>query len=168
MVDASCAGSVASGGWVGWGINPTAQAMVGTQVLIAFRSAEGGAVVRQYALTGAMKSGAALVVPGNLSVDFTSTSAVISGGEATIFATLRLKPDQSWTMNHVWNQGTVVDLATDAVGPHAMSRDSLASVSAINLATNQAFSNVELPHQKLKNVSDPSSTSQSEFPVPSD
>ncbi|KAG0577119.1 hypothetical protein KC19_5G132200 [Ceratodon purpureus] len=148
-VDFAFSGSMASGGWVGWGINPTAQAMIGTQALIAFQSTQ-GAVVHTYDITGAMKGGAP-VVPGNISLDFTKTSAVINGGETTIFTTLNMKPNQSWTMNHVWNQGSTVDLTTNAVGPHAMSGDSLTSVSSINLATNQAFSNVELPHQKLKN-----------------
>jgi hypothetical protein len=148
---------MASGGWVGWGINPTAQAMEGTQALIAFQSAQ-GAVVHTYAITGAMKGGAP-VVPGNLSLDFTKTSAVITGGEATIFATLTLSQDSSWTMNHVWNQGSTVDLTTNAVGPHALSGDSLSSVSSLNLATNQAFSDVQLPHQKLKNVTIPHSQS---------
>lgn len=140
-----------SGGWVGWGINPTAQAMVGTQALIAFQSAQ-GAVVHSYDIKGAMKGGAPMV-PGNLSLDFTKTSAVITDADTTIFTTLNMKPGDSWIMNHVWNEGATVDLASNAVGPHAMAGDSVASVSAINLATNQAFSSVDLPHQKLKHVS---------------
>lgn len=135
-------------GWVGWGINPTAAAMVGTQALIAFQSGQ-GAIVHSYAITGPIKGGAPCV-PGNLSLDFTGTSVEISGTEITIFATLTKKSNGSWTMNHVWNEGSTVDLDTNAIGPHAMSGDSVASASIINLETNEASGDVELPHQKLK------------------
>lgn len=126
--------------------------MVGTQALIAFQSPQ-GAVVHSYAITGAMKSGSAVFIPSNLTINFTKTSAEITGTEMTIFATLNMKRNESWTMNHVWNQGASVDLATNAVGPHAFAGDSVASVASVDLATNVAFSDVDLPHQNLKHVS---------------
>jgi len=127
--------------------------MEGTQALIAFPNA-GIAVVHTYAITNAMKRGAAPMVPGNLTLNFTTASAEITAGTGTItlFVTLNMKPNESRTMNHVWNQGSYVNLATNGVGPHAMAGESVESVAAIDLATNVAVANVDLPHQKLKNV----------------
>lgn len=135
-------------GWVGWGINPAGAGMVGTQALIAFQSTT-GAVVYQYPVTGAVKGGQSLI-PGDLTLNFTDTSAVVSGAEMTIFSTLNLKAGDSISMQYVWGQGRTVDLTNNAVGPHSIPISGDAAVTNIDLLTAQA-STVELPNQKLKN-----------------
>ncbi|KAG0560887.1 hypothetical protein KC19_9G022100 [Ceratodon purpureus] len=139
-------------GWVAWGINPTAangQWMAGTQALVAYQTAA-GAKVAGYPITGAMKGGAP-AVPGTLSVNFTGTSTVITGTEMTIYTTLALKANDSFTMNNVWNVGPSVDQTSFAIASHSLSGDSLSSGSVIDLSSGQAFNNIELPNQKLKN-----------------
>lgn len=123
--------------------------MVGTQALIAFQSTT-GAVVYQYPVTGAVKGGQSLI-PGDLTLNFTDTSAVVSGAEMTIFSTLNLKAGDSMSMQYVWGQGRTVDLTNNAVGPHSIPISGDAAVTNIDLLTAQA-STVELPNQKLKNV----------------
>jgi len=145
---------------VGWGINPTAAAMVGTQALIAYTVA-GVATVKDYPITGAVKGGSPCI-PGALSVNFTGTSTVISGTEMTIYTTLQ--GVNSYTMNHVWNQGPSVDPSTFAVASHDLTGDSVSSVASITLSdvatspgspgSSGSITEVALPNQKLKNVSE--------------
>lgn len=129
--------------------------MVGTQALIAYQTA-GVATVKNYAITGAMKGGSPCI-PGTLSLNFTGTSTIISGTEMTIYTTL--EGANSYTMNHVWNQGPSVDQSTFAVAAHEMTGDSVSSVASITLSTSASTSSggsvnsVALPNQKLKDVS---------------
>lgn len=139
-------------GWVGWGINPTAPTMVGTQALIAYMIA-GVPTVNDYAITGAMKSGSPCI-PGTLSVNFTDTTSEIVGTDITIYTTLL--GATSLTLNHVWNRGASVDTTTLAVSPHEYSGESVESMAPVTLATGTSggsgtVASVELPNQKLKN-----------------
>ena len=140
-----------SGGWVGWGINPTAAAMVGTQALIAFKSTE-GPVVYTYNLSMGLMSPGFSLTPGQIILNFTNSSAEILGTQLTIYATLNLNANESLQMNHVWNRGSSVNLTSNSPGPHSFTGENIQSVLPINLSTG-ATSQVKLPHQKLKNVS---------------
>lgn len=121
----------------------------GTQALVAYQTAS-GSKVDGYPITGAQKGGAPCV-PGALSVNYTGTSILISGTVMTIYTTLVLKANDSLTINNVWNVGPSVDQSTLAISSHALSGDSLSSGSVIDLSSGQAFNNIQLPNQKLKN-----------------
>jgi hypothetical protein len=127
--------------------------MDGTQALVAYQTAS-GSKVDGYPITGAQKGGAPCV-PGALSVNYTGTSTLISGTVMTIYTTLVLKANDSLTINNVWNVGPSVDQSTLAISSHALSGDSLSSGSVIDLSSGQAYNNIQLPNQKLKNVSLP-------------
>ncbi|GLJ53610.1 hypothetical protein SUGI_1143640 [Cryptomeria japonica] len=99
------AGPAASGGWVGWGINPQGLAMIGTQALIAFRLSNGSTVVDTYNVV----SKVAVLNPSNISIPVTNKSAVYesSSGKITIFASLVLTSNQT-SVNQVWQVGSSV------------------------------------------------------------
>jgi hypothetical protein len=118
----------ATAGWVGWGINPTATAMVGTQALIAFKLSNGSMIVDTYNLVAQAPPS-----PSTISIAVSNKSAVFeSTGQITIFATLTL-PSNKTVVNHVWQVGSAVSgLVPQA---HANNPANLASAKTIDLKT---------------------------------
>lgn len=135
-----------SGGWVSWGINPSAAQMAGTQSLIAFKHSNGTLLVLTYNITEATKSSP----PEPSPIDFIvqDMAAEFLNNQITIFATWMLKNNQT-TVNHVWNTGGQVQ----GVVPqsHAMSSANLASKGTIDLKSGVAITSASAPHQVLKN-----------------
>ncbi|KAG0614215.1 hypothetical protein M758_6G159300 [Ceratodon purpureus] len=130
------AGSLA--GWVGWGINPTGGLMPGTQALVAFWDANRtNVIVREYDLTVdvAYRPETPLFPANNLSVLYTDTRVEAAGTVVTILSTLHLTPNQSVTLNHVWNRGFRVVLATLSPGGHHLTSENRASRVKINMVT---------------------------------
>eukprot|EP00252_Welwitschia_mirabilis_P016938 TRINITY_DN37699_c0_g1_i1.p1 TRINITY_DN37699_c0_g1~~TRINITY_DN37699_c0_g1_i1.p1 ORF type:complete len:442 (+),score=24.30 TRINITY_DN37699_c0_g1_i1:149-1327(+) len=134
----------ASGGWVGWGINPKSLAMVGTQTLIAFRNSSGETYVNTYDLQSKSPPS-----PGGISISTTNLSAFYeaSSGEITIFAVMKL-PSGSATVNHVWNVGSsFIGVVPQA---HAFDTAHTTSLATIDLSTGVA-TGASNPNQHLKN-----------------
>ncbi|EYU39175.1 hypothetical protein ABFS82_04G217000 [Erythranthe guttata] len=112
-------------GWVAWALNPTATGMVGSQALIAFKDANGSAVVKTYNL-----SSYGPVVESPISYGVLRKSAEYSSGVMRIFATLAL-PAGGADVNQVWQVGATV---TDGVpAKHAFAPDNLGSESTLQL-----------------------------------
>ncbi|GLJ53625.1 hypothetical protein SUGI_1143880 [Cryptomeria japonica] len=118
----------ASGGWVGWGINPQGLQMIGTQTLIAFRLANGTTVVDTYDVVS--KSNA--LNPSKISLNVTNKSAMYesSSGKITIFASLVLNSSQT-SVNLVWQVGSLV--SNFSPGVHSFAQTNLKSFGTLNL-----------------------------------
>ncbi|XP_060181072.1 cytochrome b561 and DOMON domain-containing protein At3g25290 [Lycium barbarum] len=115
-------------GWIAWGINPNAQAMVGTQSLIAFKNAKGSVIVNTYNLTS-YKS----ITESKLLYNVLDSKAESSSdGVMTIFATLEL-PKNTKTVNQVWQVGPAVKDGMPVV--HEFEADNLNSKTTLDLAT---------------------------------
>ncbi|KAL2957354.1 hypothetical protein AAZX31_18G142400 [Glycine max] len=91
-----------SGGWVSWGINPTAIGMQGAQVLAAYKADNGAVTVK----TLDLKSYTA-IVPGKLSFDVWDVRGEEVRGVIRIFATVKV-PEKVESVNHVWQVGPSV------------------------------------------------------------
>ena len=137
-----------TGGWVAWGINPTGVYMPGTQALAAFSNSS-GVVVKEYNVTQAVLNGQANLLPGPVSLNYTNTSAVLSGTTMTIFGTLALGAGKATSLNHVWNRGPSVT-SNSQLTAHPISN--IQGYSTIDMSSGIATA-LALPHQSLKNVS---------------
>lgn len=133
----------ASAGWVAWGINPTAAAMVGTQALIAFKHSNGSSIVDTYNLKDTNPPS-----PSSISIAVSDKSVIIeSSGHITIFATLTL-PSNKTTVNHVWQVGSAVKgLVPQA---HALSAANTGSAATIDLKTGTSSGGAVVPQKTLK------------------
>lgn len=139
-----------TGGWIGWGINPTkGPNMEGTQALIAFKNGT-SLIVMEYDVTNAVKDGAPLL-PTLVSVKYSNLSAVMVKTTVTIFGTFPLGAGKAATVDHVWNRGRSVNPITFELAEHPLAPANLASVGTVDLATGIA-SVVGPPHQKLENA----------------
>ncbi|GLJ53609.1 hypothetical protein SUGI_1143620 [Cryptomeria japonica] len=136
----------ASGGWVGWGINPNGLQMIGTQALIAFRLSNGSTVVDTYNVA----SKTAALNPSKISITVSSKSAVYesSSGKITIFASLALGSNQT-SVNQVWQVGSSVSNLSPAI--HTTSGANLRSLGTLNIKSGAASAPAGLSHQTLKN-----------------
>lgn len=133
----------ASAGWVGWGINPSAVRMVGTQALIAYKDSTGKAVVNTYNLASQSAP-----QPSSISITVSSKSAIYeSSGHITIFATLTL-PSNKTSVNHVWQVGSAVSGSVPQA--HANNAPNLNSASTIDLSTGVSSGSVAVPYKTLK------------------
>lgn len=92
-----------SNGWIAWGINPTAEGMLGTQALIAFRGSNGSMAVHTYNITSYQG-----VFPSPIAFHVWSTSAEHSHEAMQIFTSMAL-PDKTTNVNHVWQVGASVN-----------------------------------------------------------
>lgn len=113
-------------GWIAWGLNPTAPAMVGTQSLIAFKDPKGAMVVKTYNLTS-YKS----ITESKLLYNVLDSKAESSNGTMKIFATLEL-PENTTTVNQVWQVGPAVKDGKPVV--HKFDTENLASKAILDLA----------------------------------
>ncbi|CAN4093759.1 unnamed protein product [Withania somnifera] len=117
-------------GWIAWGINPTAPAMVGTQSLIAFKNPKGSMVVKTYNLTS-YKS----ITESKLLYNILNSKAESSDGVMRIFATLQL-PENTTTVKQVWQVGPAVKDGMPVV--HKFDPDNLKSKATLDLTTSAA------------------------------
>ncbi|GLJ53632.1 hypothetical protein SUGI_1144000 [Cryptomeria japonica] len=139
------AAPLASGGWVGWGINPQGSQMIGTQALIAFRLSNGSTVVGTYDVQS--KS---TVTPSPISLTVTSKSAVYesSSGKITIFASLVLSSTQT-SVNQVWQVGSTV--SNSVPGIHSLTPANLRTAGTLDLLSGATSASGSSAHQTLKN-----------------
>ncbi|MCO5562402.1 hypothetical protein L7F22_016029 [Adiantum nelumboides] len=123
-------GQAKQGGWVGWGINPTAWGMVGSSVLVAFQG-HNGTNVLPFKLSPAAQAGQRLV-SGTVDMSIISRQAIIRGGSFIIMASLQLRPSQPTVLNMIWNRGTAV--AGFSPLPHSLLPQDLRGFTSINVA----------------------------------
>ncbi|CAM6091166.1 unnamed protein product [Calypogeia fissa] len=101
---------LSAAGWVGWGINPTQEAMEGSSVLVAFIDASAGSIVLPYKLTTALlAANPPTLVTGATDLDVLDSSVDIDATSlfTTIYATLQLQPGET-NVYQVWNKGPSV------------------------------------------------------------
>ncbi|GFP83293.1 cytochrome b561 and DOMON domain-containing protein at5g48750 [Phtheirospermum japonicum] len=92
-----------SAGWIAWGINPSSEGMVGSQVLVAFRNATGRMTAYPTSITSYNPS----MLPATLSFEVSNISAEYTNNEMIIYA--EIGPLESGTrVNHVWQSGNSV------------------------------------------------------------
>lgn len=140
------AAPAASGGWVGWGINPQTPAMIGTQALIAFQASNGSTVVGTYDV----ESKTAALNPSSISLNVTNKSAIFesSSGKITIFASLVLSSNQT-SINQVWQVGSSVTGSSPA--QHSTASADLNSLGTLDLQSGTSTVSSGVSHQTLKN-----------------
>lgn len=118
------------GGWVGWGVNPTAWGMMGSSVLVAFQ-AHNGTNVLPFKLSPAAQAGQRLV-SGPIDLSVVSRAAYIRGSSYTIWASLQLHPSQSTSLNMVWNRGSSV--VNFSPLPHSLLPQDVRGFTSIDVA----------------------------------
>jgi hypothetical protein len=113
------------GGWISWGINPTATGMVGAQVIVAFKN---NTVMAMKTLD--LKS-YKIIVPGKLSFDVWDMKAEEDGGSMKLFATVKV-PVNVDAVNHVWQVGATV-MPGGFIAPHDFKPPNLNSKGRLSL-----------------------------------
>ncbi|CAJ2670014.1 unnamed protein product [Trifolium pratense] len=113
------------GGWIGWGINPTATGMAGAQVIVAFKN---NTVMAMKTLD--LKS-YKIIVPGKLSFDVWDMKAEEDGGLMKIYATVKV-PVNVDAVNHVWQVGATV-MPGGFIAPHDFQPPNLNSKGRLSL-----------------------------------
>uniref|UniRef100_A0A0D9X9Z0 DOMON domain-containing protein n=1 Tax=Leersia perrieri TaxID=77586 RepID=A0A0D9X9Z0_9ORYZ len=123
-----------SGGWVAWGLNPTAEGMAGTQALVALKSGGGSSapVVKTYNITGYVPLGGASTP---IAFPATELAADEVGGKIRLFGKLQLHKGMK-SVNQVWQVGSSV--TGGAPDKHAFAAANLASKAKLVLAGGKA------------------------------
>ncbi|KAF5726496.1 auxin-induced in root cultures protein 12-like [Tripterygium wilfordii] len=116
--------------WVAWALNPTSQAMAGSQALVAYQNSSG--VIHAYTspITG---TGGTTLAQGDLSFGVSGISATLENGEMTIFATLQLA-DSLLSTNQVWQEGP---MSGGSPAIHSTTGSNMMSVGSIDFRTGQ-------------------------------
>ncbi|KAI5081436.1 hypothetical protein GOP47_0004619, partial [Adiantum capillus-veneris] len=136
-----------AGGWVGWGINPSASglSMAGTQAFIAFQ-AHNGSTVLTYNVTTSTQLGAPFAC-SPISLRVLDMAVEIIGLRIYIFVSLSLPSNQTNTstslLNHVWNRGQSVSNFQPA--PHSFSAEDVSGLKAINMSSGIVSVEVKQP-----------------------
>ncbi|KAF3327747.1 Auxin-induced in root cultures protein 12 [Carex littledalei] len=113
-------------GWVAWGINPTAESMIGTQALIAFRESNGSMAVKTYNISSYTS-----VQESPISYETSDLSSVFgSDGNIVLFATLKIGKSVE-ILNQVYQVGSSV--TNGAPDKHALKPANLASKAELAL-----------------------------------
>lgn len=112
-------------GWVAWALNPTGTGMVGSQALIAFKDANGSAVVKTYNI-----SSYGPIAESKIAYDVLSKRGEYSNGVMRIFATLALPAGEA-ELNQVWQVGAKVTNGVPV--KHEFSPDNLSSKNTLQL-----------------------------------
>ncbi|KAE8680100.1 hypothetical protein F3Y22_tig00111392pilonHSYRG00277 [Hibiscus syriacus] len=110
--------------WISWAINPHSKGMVGSQALVSFQRDDG----TMMAYTSPITSYATQLQQGDLSFPVNGVSSIVDGNEMIIFATLTL-PANATTVNHLWQQGPLVD---NVPGIHRLSGPNMASTGTLD------------------------------------
>ncbi|KAJ6686829.1 CYTOCHROME B561 AND DOMON DOMAIN-CONTAINING PROTEIN [Salix purpurea] len=134
-----------SSNWIAWALNPSGARMAGSQALVAYRRSNGSL----YAYTTQVDQRGS-IVPGSLSFEVPNiTVDYSSGGDMTIFATLKLTSSLVST-NQVWQEGP---LSGGNPSQHALTGENGQSVGTLNFATGSVTSNgVSNPKDRKRNV----------------
>jgi hypothetical protein len=111
------------GGWISWGINPTATGMVGAQVIVAFKN---NTVMAMKTLD--LKT-YKIIVPGTF--DVWDMKAEEESGLMKIFATVKV-PVNVDAVNHVWQVGAAV-MPGGSITPHDFKPPNLNSKGRLSL-----------------------------------
>ena len=137
-----------SSGWVGWGLNLGPKpAMVGTQAFIAFQASNGSTILT-YNLSS--YDGGFSCAPIDLEVLSTQVQ-ILAGTTIQMLVSLRLQPNQSTSLNHVWNRGPSVSNFIPA--SHDLDAADLLGLKTIDMATGSSNFTLSAPsRQTLKNV----------------
>lgn len=120
------------GGWISWGINPTATGMVGAQVIVAFKN--NGVMAMKTLDLKSYK----VFIPGKLSFDVWDMKAEEAGGLMKIFATVKVPVDVT-AINHVWQVGPSV--TAGMIAPHDFNPSNLNSKGRLSLNGAKDFGN---------------------------
>jgi hypothetical protein len=122
-------------GWVAWGINPTAESMVGTQALIAFKESNGSMTVKTYNITStkSVQESPILYETSDLSSEFGSDSNIV------LFATLKIGKSVE-SLNQVYQVGSSVTKGVP--DKHAFKQENMASTAVLTL-TGTNFASME-------------------------
>ncbi|KAK7395471.1 hypothetical protein VNO78_16030 [Psophocarpus tetragonolobus] len=137
----------APGGWVSWGINPTAAGMVGAQVLVAFKDSSSAAVTVK---TLDLKS-YGTIVPGKLSFDVWDIKGEEVNGVMRIFATVKVA-GMGDSVKHVWQVGPSV--TAGRIDKHDFAPANLNSKGSLsfNVAAQGHVAGAVDPITKKKNI----------------
>ncbi|KAI3955950.1 hypothetical protein MKW98_006310 [Papaver atlanticum] len=114
---------IGSDRWIAWAINPTGIGMVGCQALVAFQK-DG----KMLAYTSPIPSYRTSLAQGDLSFKVFALTASFQNREMTIFATIQL-PINTTVVNHVWQEGPVVN---GNPGMHAMTAANRQSMGSLD------------------------------------
>ncbi|KAF9688243.1 hypothetical protein SADUNF_Sadunf02G0176900 [Salix dunnii] len=112
--------------WIAWALNPSGARMAGSQALVAYRRSNGSL----YTYTTQV-DGSGSMVPGSLSFEVPNITVDYSGGDMTIFATLKLTSGLLSTYQ-VWQEGP---LSGDNPGPHSLSGENGQSVGSLDFVS---------------------------------
>lgn len=133
------------GGWVSWGINPTATGMAGAQVLVAFKT-DAAVTVKTFDLKSYGD-----IVAGKLSFDVWDVKGEDVNGVITIFATVKVTAEKGASVNHVWQVGPSV--TEGRIDKHEFGYANKNSKGMLSLDGSKSSVNVAVdPRTKIKNI----------------
>ncbi|KAI3890060.1 hypothetical protein MKX03_021417 [Papaver bracteatum] len=115
---------IGSDRWMAWAINPTGIGMIGCQSLVAYQK-DG----QMLAYTSPIPSYRTSLAQGDLSFIVSALSSSFQNREMTIFATIQL-PINTTVINHVWQEGPMVN---GNPGMHAMTAANRQSMGSLDL-----------------------------------
>ncbi|KAM7271128.1 hypothetical protein ACFE04_030342 [Oxalis oulophora] len=118
--------------WTAWAINPSGQAMVGSQALVAMQNSSG----LIYAYTTSINSTSPSMQESDLSFPVSNLIATFDNGDMTIYATLHL-PSNMLSTSQVWQEGPI---SNGGPGQHSMNGGNVKSVGSIDFRTGAASS----------------------------
>ncbi|KAJ6390259.1 hypothetical protein OIU77_024473 [Salix suchowensis] len=130
--------------WIAWALNPSGARMAGSQALVAYQHSNGSL----YTYTTQVDQRGS-IVPGSLSFEVPNITADYSGGDMTIFATLKLTSSLVST-NQVWQEGP---LSGGSPGPHPTTGENGQSAGTLDFSSGTVTSTgVSSPKDRKRNV----------------
>ncbi|PRQ25408.1 putative DOMON domain-containing protein [Rosa chinensis] len=117
-----------SGGWIAWAINPNSTKMPGAQAIVAYTKEDGTPMIKTLDIKSYDK-----LIPGKLAFDVWDTSAELTDGTLTLFATVKV-PEKAETLNQVWQVGPGVNQSNGFIMKHEMGKENLAAYGLLRLA----------------------------------
>lgn len=133
-----------SSGWIAYALNPTGRGMVGAEVLMGVRLANG----TTFPYTTRINSYRPTMMPEPLRFGVSGLAVDVAGGAMTIFANIQL-PGNRTTISHVWQEGP----ASPSLSIHPLDDAHKASVGTLDLLSGAgAGSGAIVPRLRRKNV----------------
>ncbi|KAJ6338712.1 hypothetical protein OIU76_008218 [Salix suchowensis] len=130
--------------WIAWALNPSGARMAGSQALVAYQRSNGSL----YTYTTQVDQRGS-IVPGSLSFEVPNITVDYSGGDMTIFATLKLTSSLVST-NQVWQEGP---LSGGSPGPHPTTGENGQSAGTLDFSSGTVTSTgVSSPKDRKRNV----------------
>ncbi|KAM5562966.1 auxin-induced in root cultures protein 12 [Rosa sericea] len=119
-----------SGGWIAWAINPNGTKMPGAQAIVASTKEDGTPMITTLNIKSYNE-----LIPGNLSFNVWDTSAELTDGTLTLFATVKVPEKAESTLNQVWQVGPRGNNQTNGyIMKHEMGKENLAAYGPLSLA----------------------------------